>query len=89
VEIHRLPATIDGTEQVHPAPGNPQTRFHPYARSILLNRDDVLLPEAQIRVRGKETKAVSCLSHLKPFNCSIIIYGWNDAISTRTRSLFR
>jgi integrase len=56
---------------------------------LALNHDDVLLPEAQIRVRGKGTKFVSCLSHLKPFNCSITIYGWSVAILTRERCLFR
>jgi site-specific recombinase XerC len=42
-----------------------------------LNRDDLLLPEAQIRVRGKGNKTASCRWLLKRLSCSITICGWS------------
>ena len=46
-----------------------------------LNREDLLLPEAQIRVRGKGNKtALPAAGSRKPSNCSITICGWSGPI---------
>jgi integrase len=55
------------------------------AEVLALNQDDVLLPEAQLRVRGKGNKLrflplAPETIQLQPFNYSITICAWNDPI---------
>ena len=47
-----------------------------------LNQDDLQLPEAQIRVRGKGNKTRFLPLAPEAARCSITICGWND-LSTR------
>jgi integrase len=50
------------------------------AEVLALNRDDALLSEAQLRVRGKATNFASCRWRRKPCNCSNTICAWNGPI---------
>lgn len=55
---------------------------------IALNRDDVLFPEAQIRVRGKGNNT-ACYPWLpKPFSFWITTSGWSGPMSRRRRCSF-
>ena len=50
------------------------------AEVLALNRDDALLPEAQLRVPGKGNKFRFLPLAPKPSNCSNTICAWNDPI---------
>jgi len=59
------------------------------AEVLGLNEDDVLLAEAQLRVRGKATNCASCPWPPKPCNSSITIGGGSGPIPAPPRSSSR
>ena len=55
------------------------------AEVLALNRDDALLSEAQLRVRGKGNRFRFLPLARKPCNCSNTTCGWNDPIPAPPR----